>query len=129
MELTWRELMEATQGFNALGQTKLPIKTSFEVMKIRNILAKCSRTGEKDRLKAVKEIRARFDGKNSPEEMELQQEESDKFFEELIEVPIENKIKLPEHISSTCDKCHHNMDKVWEIEPSILYAIDKFVEI
>jgi len=39
------------------------------------------------------------------------------------------KIKLPEKIAATCDKCHHNMDRVLEIEPEILFALADFIEI
>lgn len=38
-------------------------------------------------------------------------------------------VKLPEKVASTCDKCHHNMDKALEIEPGILLLLLKFVTI
>jgi len=39
------------------------------------------------------------------------------------------KVKLPEVIASTCDKCNHNMDKPLGIKPAILMLLDKFVEV
>ncbi len=39
------------------------------------------------------------------------------------------KIKLPEKVTGTCDACHHNMDVTLQIEPSILMALEKFVEV
>jgi len=42
---------------------------------------------------------------------------------------VAEKVKLPEKVASTCDKCNHNMDKALEIEPSILMLLDKFVEV
>lgn len=39
-----------------------------------------------------------------------------------------DKIKLPKMVSSTCDKCHHNMDKSFEIEPNILAVLEPFIE-
>jgi len=38
-------------------------------------------------------------------------------------------VKLPEMVAATCDKCHHNMDKVLEIEPAILLSLEKFIEV
>ena len=39
------------------------------------------------------------------------------------------KVKLPEKVASTCDKCNHNMDKPLEIEPNILIVLEKFIEV
>ena len=39
------------------------------------------------------------------------------------------KVKLPEMVASTCDKCSHNMDKALEIEPAVLMLLDKFIEV
>ena len=53
-------------------------------------------------------------------------------FNELMSLEVEvvfDKIKLPEKISSTCDKCNHSIDKPFEIEAKILMALDKFVEV
>lgn len=38
-------------------------------------------------------------------------------------------VKIPEKVASTCDKCHHNMDREIEIEPGIMLALAKFVTI
>ena len=40
-----------------------------------------------------------------------------------------DKVKLPEMVTATCDKCNHNMDKPFEVEPSILMALEKFIEV
>jgi len=39
------------------------------------------------------------------------------------------KVKLPEKVASTCDKCNHNMDRALELEPAVLLLLDKFIEI
>jgi len=39
------------------------------------------------------------------------------------------KVKLPEKVASTCEKCHNNMDKALEIEPAVLMLLDKFIEV
>jgi hypothetical protein len=49
--------------------------------------------------------------------------------DETVDIEWEDKIKLPEKVAATCDKCHHNMDKDLEIEPRILMAVAKFVEV
>jgi len=51
---------------------------------------------------------------------------------ELLEIEVEldiKKVKLPETVAATCDKCHHNMDRPFEIEPAILLALEDFIEI
>ena len=55
-------------------------------------------------------------------------EEFTELMEQEVTVVFE-KVKLPEKVASTCDKCNHNMDKTFEIEPTILIALDKFVEV
>jgi len=58
-----------------------------------------------------------------------------KFLEEVSELMAQEvrvaveKVKLPEMVAATCDKCHHNMDKVLEIEPAILLSLEKFIEV
>lgn len=54
-------------------------------------------------------------------------EELGELFAQEVEV-IFDKVKLPENVAATCDKCGHNMDKMLEIEPNILMALEKFVE-
>ena len=58
-----------------------------------------------------------------------------KFVDELTELMnqevevVFEKVMLPEKVAATCDKCSHNMDKMFEIEPSVLMALGKFVDV
>ena len=54
-------------------------------------------------------------------------EENDMLMNETVEVK-SPKIHLPEMIASTCDKCHHNMDKPLEIEANIIALLMDFIE-
>jgi hypothetical protein len=41
-----------------------------------------------------------------------------------------DKVRLPDMIAGTCDKCHHNMDVPFMIEPAILIPLaDTFIEL
>jgi len=60
--------------------------------------------------------------------MEAFSEEWAVLMTEEVEVDCE-KVKLPDKIASTCDKCHHNMDKPYEIEGVVLLSLDKFIEV
>lgn len=55
-------------------------------------------------------------------------EEIRELMEKEVEVEFE-KVKLPEKVAATCDKCSHNMDRMLEVEPNVLMALEKFVEI
>ena len=44
---------------------------------------------------------------------------------EVVVVPV----TLPEKVTTTCDKCGHIVEKVLEIEPAILMALEKFVKV
>ena len=54
--------------------------------------------------------------------------EMNELFSQEVEV-VFDKVKLPEKVAGTCDKCSHNMDRMLEIEPNVLMALDKFVEV
>ena len=72
---------------------------------------------------------------NDPTKLDTTDENYPKLVEEVnellaqeVEVKID-KVRLPETISATCDKCSHNMDKALEIEPSVLMTLGKLVEV
>ena len=124
---------------NALGQVRLPVKTSFEVAKLSNRLAEMRKPIEQVRKGLVDQFAEKDDkGKNKTHEngnVILSDPQCfQKAFDELMDLPcdkdvIEAKIKIPEKISGTCDKCHHNMDRALEIEPAILAALEPFIEV
>ncbi len=137
MELTNGEIFDAWDALNKLtpGGAKFPVKVSLGIVRLRTKL--------RDFYKEIEEVRnglvktyGKAD-KENPNNVSVNPDDPDfgKFVEEMEELMnqkaelVVDKVKLPEKVSSTCDKCNHNMDKMLEIEPSVLAALEKFVEV
>ncbi len=57
-------------------------------------------------------------------------DEWQKFIDNKDEIGLDfEMVKIPQMVASTCDACHHNMDRPLEIEPWILMLLMKFVEV
>ncbi len=98
----------------------MKLDEQFKVIEeVRNGLVK--KYGETD---DKKQISVKPEGENFPKFVE----EFSELMSQETEIVID-KVKLPEKIAATCDKCNHNMDKSFEIEPNILIQLDKFVEV
>ena len=113
-----------------LGEVKLPVRTSLAVAKLTIKLVDAQKPIEQVRKDIVKEylpLKKDDKGVNIPL-TEIQQKELEAKVNELMEEETDldqkDKIKLPEMVSSTCDKCHHNMDKPLEIESNILAVLE-----
>ncbi len=115
--------------------TKFPVKVSLGIVKLRTKLGDAYKEIEEVRNGLIKtygtpdpenaqNIKVEQDSKNFPKFAE----EMNELFAQEVEV-VFDKINLPEMVASTCDKCSHNMDKMLEIEPSVLGALEKFVEV
>jgi len=118
-----------------LGEVKLPVRTSLAVAKLTIKLVDAQKPIEQVRKDIVKEylpLKKDDKGVNIPL-TEIQQKELEAKVNELMEEETDldqkDKIKLPEMVSSTCDKCHHNMDKPLEIESNILAVLEPFLEV
>jgi len=131
---------EIFSAVDALGKltpvgTKFPVKVSLAIVKLSTKLA--------DPYREIEEVRQglfKTYGEVDPEnpqqiKVDPKGEKYPKFISELnelfdqeVEIVFE-KVKLPEKVAATCDKCNHNMDKQFEIEPVILMALEKFVEV
>ena len=118
-----------------LGEVKLPVRTSLAVAKLTIKLVDAQKPIEQVRKDIVKEylpLKKDDKGVNIPL-TEIQQKELEAKVNELMEEETDldqkDKIKLPEMVSSTCDKCHHNMDKPLEIESHILAVLEPFLEV
>ena len=118
-----------------LGEIKLPVKTSLAVAKLSLKLMEAQKPIEQVRKNIVMEyLPLKKDDKGVDIPLtEIQQKELEAKVNELMEEETEldwkDKIKLPEMVSSTCDKCHHNMDKPLEIESNILAVLEPFLEV
>ncbi len=137
MKLSNGEIFDAWEALNKLTPegTKFPVKVSLGIVKLRTKLRDFYKEIEEVRNGLVKtygvvdvenpnNVNVDSNSKNFPkfvsEMEELMNQEQEVVFE---------KVKLPEKVASTCDKCSHNMDKMLEIEPSVLMALEKFVEV
>ena len=137
MKLNNGEIFDAWEALNKLTPegTKFPVKVSLGIVKLRTKL--------RDRYQEIEEVRngliktyGKAD-KDNPMQIKVEPnsenfgkfaEEMNELFAQEVEVVID-KVKLPEKVAATCDKCSHNMDKMLEIEPSVLMALEKFVEV
>ena len=135
MKLNNGEIFMAREPLQKLMEQKFPVMVSYKLAKMVGKL--------NEPLKVIDEVRngliktyGKAD-KDNPQQLTVAQDSKEfpKFMEEFatlmnqeVEVVFE-KVKLPEKVAATCDKCSHNMDKSLEIEPNILLALEKFVEV
>ena len=137
MNLTNGEIFGAWDALNKLTPegTKFPVKVSMAIVHLRTKLTDPYREIEEVRNGLVKTY-----GEPDPENpqslrIDPKGENFGKFakeFGELMSQEVEvvfEKVKLPEKVAATCDKCSHNMDRMLEIEPSALMALEKFIEV
>lgn len=137
MKLKNSEIWEAYPKLVELSRVKLPVKTSLKVAKLANKLRQPFSIidGERNKLvqkygtqdKETKLLSVQPDNENAPAFF--------KEFNELMEIEWDEdfeleRVRLPEKITGTCDKCHHNMDVSFLIEPEILMPLaEHFIEV
>ena len=138
MKVKNRDIIGAKTALAEMFQMKLPLRASLAVARLDTKL--------KEPIDVFVKVRdglmARYEIERQPStdglvqfQSKQGQESLDKFlseFNELLDSEIElvvDKVRLPEKIAATCDACKHNMDKQLEIEPSILAALEHFVEV
>jgi len=150
------EIYAAREPLTQLMQQKFPIGVSFKLAKLAKTVQEELKVIEELRNALIKEygvadeknpnqitvptIIEKLDEKGKPimdkgkPVMEANPNLS-KFLDEVNELMAQEvkmvieKVKLPEMVASTCEACHHNMDKALEIEPAVLLLLDKFIEI
>lgn len=139
MKLKNGEIVDCVEAFKKLVGEKLPVKVSYNL----------ARTGIalQEKLKVFDEVKTSLvttykitaepseDGKGQtiktggkPADLQSFLKELDELLNLEVEVVI-GKVKLPEKIAGTCDKCSHNMDVPLQVEPSVLMALEKFIEV
>ena len=133
MKLTNGDIFQAQEPLRAIMEQKFPVMVSYKLSKLVMKLNEPFKVIEEVRNGLIKKY-GEADGKGNTA-VKQEGENWVKFlaeFNELMgqetEIVIE-KVKLPEKVAATCDKCNHNMDKALEIEPKILMALEKFVEV
>ncbi len=133
MKVTNGEIMSCKGALEELVKVKLPVRSSLQTAKFANKVS--------SKLKAIEEVKngliKTYGEKNDKGQTSVTPESPKwesfvKEFNELMDIEEEfvfEKIRLPEKVAGTCDSCKHNMDVTLQIEPSILMALEKFVEI
>jgi hypothetical protein len=134
MKVTNGTIFSAREPLRILLGQKFPVMVSYKLAKMAHVV--------QDQLHIITETRNALIEKHGTKEkgkpgktvppntpaMEAFSKELAELLELEVELKIE-KVKLPEKVAATCDKCHHNMDRPLEIEPSILLALEDFIEV
>ena len=150
------EIFSAREPLTQLMQQKFPIGVSFKLAKLAKTVQEELSVIEELRNALIKEfgvadevnpqqisvptIIEKIDEKGKVETKDgkpvmIPNPGFAKFLDEVNELMrqevkmVVDKVKLPEKVASTCDKCNHNMDKALEIEPAVLMLLDKFIEV
>ena len=133
MKLTNGDIYGAQEALRKLVGQKFPVMVSYKLSKLVMKL--------NEQFKVIEEVRnglVKKYGETNGKGQILVKTESENFpkfvaeFDELMAQESEiacEKVKLPEKVAATCDKCNHNMDKQFEIEPQVLMQLEKFVEV
>ena len=139
IKTTNRIIWQSPLYLQMLGGYRFHVRDSLAIAKLTNRLLELRKPIEEVRLKKLEEY-ALKDEKGKPVKNEtgnVQMEDDaawNKAFNELMDAEcseevIKETVKLPEKIAASCDKCHYHMEKPFEIEPSILTALEPFVEV
>ncbi len=134
MKLKNGEVYSAYLALDRLSAEKLPVRVSFGLAKLSVQLEPIFKVIEKTRIAALKLYGVENQGNYSiigaaKENRDKFEAELDELFGQETDIGEFIKVKLPEMVAATCDKCHNNMDKSLEIEAKIMAALDKFVEV
>uniref|UniRef100_A0A6H1ZK45 Uncharacterized protein n=1 Tax=viral metagenome TaxID=1070528 RepID=A0A6H1ZK45_9ZZZZ len=139
VELTNKQIWAARGAINQLMSQKFPVMVSYrlakEAKKLQNELSVLNEVynklvekhGQKDPKTGKPVVLQLIDENPNPAWDELHREWNE-VLGQAVKLDIE-KVKIPEKVASTCDKCHHNMDRPFEIEGSILMALDFLIEV
>ena len=135
MKLTNREIFGARESLVRLMGERFPVKVSYGLAKLAGNLNPQLQVIEDVRLGLVKTYGEADQDNPNQTKVDPAGENYPKFLDELnelldqeVEIACE-KVKLPEKVVSTCEKCKHSVEKLLEVEPNILLALDKFVEV
>lgn len=141
MKVTNGEIYGCKGALEELVKVKLPVRASLQAAKFANKVSQKLKAIEEVRQGLIKTYGTKGDrdvfevvGPNDAKgrEQSPQWEQFVKEFNELMDIEEEfvfEKIRIPDKVASTCDACHKNMDASLQIEPSILMALEKFVEV
>ena len=133
MKVTNGEIMSCKGALEELVKVKLPVRSSLQAAKFANKVSVKLKAIDEVRQGLIKTYGTKDDkGQTSVKPETPGWESFVKEFNELMEIEEEfvfEKIRIPEKVTGTCDSCKHNMDVTLQIEPSILMALERFVEV
>ena len=134
MKLTNGDIFGAQEPLRKLIEQKFPVMVSYKLSKLVMKLNEQFKVIEEVRNGLIKKYgetdeKGQTSVKPESENFPKFVEEFNELMAEGIEIEKLEKVKLTEKVAATCDACHHNMDKAFEIEPNILIALDKFIEV
>ena len=137
MRLTNQEIWKAYPKLLELSRVKLPIRASLGVAKIVNKLSKPYEVIGGEVNKLIKKYE-KVDPETKKSGIALDSPEMPLYLKDLKVLLDEpwgdniafDKVKLPDMVAGTCDKCKHNLDVPLLIEPAILIPLaDNFIEL
>jgi len=134
LKLTKLELLTIGNAVQQIGNIKFPIQSKTKLIGLIAQLNKAITPVDKERQAIYKKYTNKYDDKGTKIRLTDQQQEAmqtdiDSYLDGEIEFDFSEKVTLPKMISSTCDKCHHNMDKPLEVESNILAILEPFIEV
>ncbi len=137
MKLNNGEILRASQSLGEIRKLKLPVKISSDLVSMAIKLDEPIKAYDEVRKGLVEtyQIYSEKDGEQDLIKTRGKPEDLQKFMEEINELlgleteVVIQKVKLPEKIAGTCDKCSHNMDVPLLIEGEILLPLQKLVEV
>jgi len=154
IEISNKVIYDASPALGHLMQKKFPVMVSYKLAKIgqllktqfelieqvrNSLIEKYGEPGPNNKpiiyqyIDKKKNGKTISDGNGNPVKepnpnFDLFNDEFKNVLAEKVKLNIE-KVRLPENVAATCDKCKHNMDRPLEIEPSILMPLDLFIEV
>ena len=133
MKVTNGDIFTAREPLRKLLAEKFPVKTAYGLAKLVGKLEPQLKVIEEVRNGLIKKYGEADDKGNTS--VKPDGESWVKFVAEFNELMVQedecviDKVKIPEKVAGTCDKCHHNMDVVLQIDANTLIALDKFIEV
>ncbi|KKN60923.1 hypothetical protein LCGC14_0527220 [marine sediment metagenome] len=133
MEVINRDIFEGRNAIQELLRRKLPVRNSYQVAQVSRKFNEVLKDIDIVRRGLIEKYGT--ESERGGKEVKEDSENYSKFmaeFDELLNLRITivvGRIKIPDSTSAVCDKCGHDMDRKFEIEPWILSALYKFVDV
>lgn len=137
MKLNNGEILEASRALMEIRKQTLPVKVNSDLIKLALKLDEPIKVYDEVRKGLVEtyQIYGEKDGEQDLIKTKGKTEDLQKFMAEMNELlmieseVVIQKVKLPEKIAGTCDKCNHNMDVPLQLEGKSQLALQKLIEV